>query len=251
MRTKKYFFIIVLVLFILVIPGCLNSTNDLNAEVKYKDKSPVDTDQDNIGKDDENNPRSTDPELIGYFLETALGSEFGSTQQVVHKWRGDIDIRVNGSPTGQDKKTLSEVISELNYLIDEASLNIVNIDPDIEMYFTTAEEFASIEPNYIPPNRGFFWMYMDREGYIYKGRIFISTQGVTQKERSHLIREELTQSLGIMNDSYLYKDSIFYQEWTDTTQYALIDKAVIGLLYDPRLKVGMTAEDVLDAIEKY
>ena len=52
----------------------------------------------------------------------------------------------------------------------------------------------------------------------------------------------------MMNDSYKYEDSIFYQEWTDTESYAEIDKAVIRILYDPRVKLGMTMGEVNDAI---
>jgi len=91
---------------------------------------------------------------------------------------------------------------------------------------------------------GFFWAWWDDSGALYRARILIATDGITQEERSHLIREELTQSLGMMNDSYEYKDSIFYQEWTDTGSYTEIDRAVIRILYDPRIEPGMTMDEV-------
>jgi len=75
-------------------------------------------------------------------------------------------------------------------------------------------------------------------------KILIAIDEISQQERSHLIREELTQSLGIMNDSYSFEDSIFYQGWTDTINYLPIDRTIISLLYDPRLKSGMTQEQV-------
>ena len=78
--------------------------------------------------------------------------------------------------------------------------------------------------------------------------ILISSADITQKERSHLIREELTQSLGLMNDSNKYKDSIFYQEWTDIAEYSEIDKAVIKLLYQKKIEPGMSKEQVLNAL---
>ena len=52
----------------------------------------------------------------------------------------------------------------------------------------------------------------------------------------------------MMNDSYEYKDSIFYQDWTDTVSYSDIDRVVIRILYDPRIKLGMTMDEVDDVI---
>jgi len=121
-------------------------------------------------------------------------------------------------------------------------------DPDIEIYFAAVDKFSSIEPNYIEGNTGFFWTWWDDSGALYRARILIATDGINQKERSHLIREELTQSLGMMNDSYEYKDSIFYQDWTDKGSYAGMDRAVIRILYDPRIEPGMTMDEVDDVI---
>ena len=44
--------------------------------------------------------------------------------------------------------------------------------------------------------------------------------------------EELTQSLGLFNDSYKYPESIYYQGWTTTTEYAPIDVELIEMLYN-------------------
>ncbi len=107
------------------------------------------------------------------------------------------------------------------------------------------EDYGSIEPRYVQGNKGFFWVLWDHNvniNTIHSASILISTteNDLTQKERSHLIREELTQSLGLMNDSNKYADSIFYQVWTDTETYADIDKAVIQILYDPNVLPNMS-----------
>jgi len=187
-------------------------------------------------------------EELDYFYETVFGAEFGVSDYTVHKWVDDIRIKVKGSPTAEDIETLDQVIDELNYLIDGITLDRVMWDPDIHIFFASYTSFAALEPNYVPNNMGFFWAWWDAEGALYKARILISTEGITQAQRSHLIREELTQSLGIMNDSYQYKDSIFYQEWTDTGSYAEIDRAVISMLYDPGVEPVMTMEEVEDVL---
>lgn len=63
-----------------------------------------------------------------------------------------------------------------------------------------------------------------------------------------MIREELTQSLGLFQDSWRYPDSIFYQGWSDITAYSDLDRTTIGLLYDSRLDPWMTPNEALEAI---
>jgi len=93
-------------------------------------------------------------------------------------------------------------------------------------------------------NMGYFSVRWNEIGVIYYGNILIASERLSQQERSHLIREELTQSLGIMKDSNRYNDSIFFQGWTNTINYTPIDRAIISLLYDSRLKPNMTRDQV-------
>lgn len=60
-----------------------------------------------------------------------------------------------------------------------------------------------------------------------------------------MLREELTQSLGLARDSNLYPESIFQQSFsTKTTDYAPIDRDLIRLLYHPEMKVGLNRDEV-------
>ena len=52
----------------------------------------------------------------------------------------------------------------------------------------------------------------------------------------------MTQSLGVLMDSSRYPDSIFYSGWTTVTEYSDLDRAVIRLLYDPRIEPGTVPE---------
>jgi hypothetical protein len=119
-----------------------------------------------------------------------------------------------------------------------------------EIHFAPESRFASIEPHYVPTNYGFFWTNWNADGEIYWARVLISTTDITEQERAHLIREELTQSLGLMNDSYAHADSVFYQEWTDVTQYSPADTRVIGMLYSDLVSPDMTREQAAEALSK-
>ena len=184
------------------------------------------------------------PEAIDYLTEVGFGVEYGSSSTVLHKWTEDVNLRIYGSPTPTDIATLTQVVSELNELISGIELTLNDGPGDVEVHFAPESQFQSIEPHYIPVNYGFFRVWWDHEGAIYRGRILVASEGITQPERSHLIREEVTQSLGLFRDSWNYPDSIFYQGWTATGEYASIDGPTIRLLYQPQLLPGMTKLEV-------
>jgi hypothetical protein len=211
--------------------------------------------------------RSYTGKQINYFLQVALNSEYGDSEATIKKWDGDINITVFGSPTPEDLRTLQVVIDELNSLVSGIRLQLFSTsnpknqsplhrnphigspNSNLEIYFVPESEFAKYEPNYQPVNYGFFWNWWNDNYAIHRSRVLISTVGVTQQERSHLVREELTQALGLMGDSEQYSDSIFYQGWTETTHYAEIDKALIQMLYRPEIRPGMTRSQVLQVFQ--
>lgn len=185
---------------------------------------------------------------IDYFLEIALGSEFGRASAVVRKWTRDIRIKTIGSPTDEDRMTLNRVIEDINAIIGSTQLKIDEQRPNVEIYFVPESDFRVYEPNYRPTNFGFFWIWWNGSFEITRSRIMISTDRITQAERSHLIREELTQILGLMKDSWAYKESIFYQGWTATTTYAEIDEVSIEILYRSEILPGMTKREVEEVL---
>jgi len=194
-------------------------------------------------------PQSTsgnETKALDYLSEVGFGDEYGSSSPLIHKWTRDVNIRIQGTPTPADVETLNLVVSELNSLLTGIELRLTDGAADMEVHFAPESRFAEIEPKYQPGNLGFFRVWMDQNGAIYRGRILITSDGVTQAERSHLIREELTQSLGLFKDSQHYPDSIFYQGWSATGEYASIDSPTIRLLYLPQLLPGMTYPQVRD-----
>jgi hypothetical protein len=188
------------------------------------------------------------PEAIAYLLDVALGSEYGNAEPVIRKWQSEIRIQVRGNPTPDDEHTLNQVIQELSNLtglpfrLDEAN-------PNITFYFVPEAEFSSYEPKYVPVNMGFAWVGWSHDNVMQSARILITTEGITQIERNHLIREELTQVVsGCMKDSNRYPDSIFYQPWTHTTTFSQLDQDVIRLMYQPEVTPGMNQEQLLDVL---
>lgn len=184
-------------------------------------------------------------EEIDYFMDIALGAEFGDIVPVIKKWEDDVRIKIKGIPTEEDVLSVQAVVNDLNQLVETIDIKIVERNENITITFSPESEFADIDPNYVPTNYGFFWALWHDDNYvIYDASILIASAIITQSERSHLIREELTQSLGLMNDSEKYENSVFYQKWTDVNSFSDIDKAVIGLLYQKGVKAGMSKNQI-------
>jgi hypothetical protein len=191
-------------------------------------------------------PATFSAEEVDYFVEVALGSEFHSSAALVAKWEQPVKVSIQGSPTEADRSTINDVVSEVNAIVGSQLMALVGSEAEANMHviFAPPNEFASILPEYTAGNLGYFYFWFGAPQSINKATVLITTDGVTQKERSHLIREEVTQALGLAKDSNKYPDSIFYQPWTDVTSYAPIDRKLIKMLNMPVVKPGMNEAEV-------
>lgn len=188
-------------------------------------------------------------EELNYFLEIALGSEYGVGDYALRKWVTDLQIEIIGQPTHQDLQTVQHVMDDLNNLLaPHIRMEIVPSDGNVQMYFIPEAEFCHYEPPGIVYYGGFFWNWWNFAGEINRARVVIATDGLSQKLRSHLIREELTQILGLMNDSVKYEDSIFYQRYSETTVYSGHDRSVIKMLYNDDILPGMTDFEIREML---
>ncbi|MFT4414223.1 DUF2927 domain-containing protein [Fredinandcohnia humi] len=182
-------------------------------------------------------------EELEYFKEIAFGSEWDKPTNKIIKWEDDPRIGVEGAPSGEDIESLKNVIDDINNLQSSIHLEIVKDKPNIVIYFVPLDDFDKYINNPMPNNWGLFYYWYSSNYTIYESKILISTDKPSQVEKTHLIREELTQTLGLFNDSMKYEDSMFFQDWTTTTEFSDIDKKLIKLLYDERIQPGMSIID--------
>jgi hypothetical protein len=222
-----------------------------NSNISSANKTPQDK---NVLVQEKNQNRkqlnnfSFDSESIEYFLEVALGSEYGDSPNIVTKWnKPQVLVKLLGNPNSSDLNCLNKVIDDFNSISATVMIKIGDINSvDISIYFIPEAKFKDVELNYVPTNYGFFWVFWNPKGEIYNARILISTTETSDFERCHLIREELTQSMGLRIDSQKYSNSIFYAPWTTTQQYDLIDEELIKMMYSTSIEAGFTKEEVLN-----
>ncbi|KGX90267.1 DUF2927 domain-containing protein [Pontibacillus marinus] len=186
-------------------------------------------------------------QAMEYFQEIAFGSEWGDADYPVRKWNNNPRIKVFGNPSDKDMNALQNTISEVNGLQDHIELKLVDSDPNIKIYFVPLEDFGEYVDNPKAGNWGLFYYWWEPgEFVIDEAEILISTDKPTPKGRSHLIREELTQSLGLPRDSYSYPKSMFFQDYTTVTAYTELDKTLIQMLYEDEIKAGMTQVEAIE-----
>ena len=176
-----------------------------------------------------------DEETNDYFKEIALREEFRDViHDSPHRWTKDMKIYCIGFCPDYLTEELNEIIKELNDIIDPINIEVVKQQSQANfiIYLGSMDDYIKLYPSI---NRDILlhnWGYF--EASTTHGSMYVDMIRTTdnQEAQKHLLREELTQSLGLSNDSYDYPESMFYQGWTTTTEFAEIDKRLIDMLYN-------------------
>ena len=193
--------------------------------------------------------------MSDYFMTIAFGSEYGrmSTKPaVISKWHGDIGVSIQGRAT----KELAAIASKhLNYLSKITNLKFRQVKPgdpmqSINIVFLRRQEMNAIKGAGIDPNvvnnlamaGGCYFMAFHKPPQrIVKSVIAVNVERPIGLTDSCLL-EELTQSLGLPNDSNMMRPSIFSDMDHETT-LSRTDEILLRTLYDPRMKAGTSPND--------
>jgi hypothetical protein len=180
----------------------------------------------------------TQQEIEEYFNEVAYGSDamIGSQTQIITKWEKNINMFIEGHYTTQDLIETKNIVSELNTLLSGIKITIIKnkLESNSIVYFGDFNTFNKKYLNGTSGNIncngycGIFGLY--GSPIIESVKIFISSN-TNSIDRKHAIIEEITQSLGLSNDSWKYPDSMFYEGYSTTDKLSKIDKEVIKMLY--------------------
>ena len=191
-----------------------------------------------------------DLDVISYFKEIALGFEFGSSSELTRKWCSEMKIFIGGDTNPNLLNELNKIIGEIEDLsTDDFSIEIVSdsVKSNYYLYFGKGEDYANLFPSqssYVNSNWGLFSIWWNSVNCLNRGHMYVDIYRADDKGQKHLLREELTQSLGLAKDSNKYQNSIFQSSWTTTTSFSQIDKDVIRLLYHPEMQNGLKEFEV-------
>lgn len=192
--------------------------------------------------------RNLDDALV-YFKEIAANSEFKGAKPIT-KWTEDVRIQLHGELTDSDRSTLDDLLTSYHQIDGMPPLDLVEDQPNIDVYFVPSKEMPLYIRDYVEGNLGFFEVFWNGAFEIYTATIVISSDRTSALDRNHLIWEELTQSLGLMNDSYEYEDSIFQQDYSVVQQPSALDFALMRLLYNPVVSAGDRGDRAVQALRE-
>lgn len=170
-----------------------------------------------------------------YFEEIVYNNEFKTDYQP-KKWYKNMKVFVKGDNQYELSGELREIVYDLNNLLSEIQIEIVDYEEESNfvIYFCEREKFnqSNIDAkNYTKNSNGAFIIYCDGDE-ITNGVMYVDTKNVRSIEvKKHILREEITQSLGFTNDSYKYPNSIFFKPYSETTEFSELDKKIIRKYY--------------------
>lgn len=129
----------------------------------------------------------------------------------------------------EQKHYIPKLVRKVNFLIPQITTEIKNSPRNI---FCAA--YAISEP---------------KRSAGYKGAVLLIKAEHLDIMRKSCIQEEMAQALGLANDSPAARPSIF----NDDEEFALLtghDELLLRILYDKRLKIGMTAKSAHPIVQK-
>lgn len=214
-------------------------------------------------------PTEYELKTIEYFKTIALKSEYFDDPQKVTKWRKKMSLYIfKESDLKNQDELLIATINKINSIASDGfKIELVEDykQANAFLYFCKKNSLKKIAPNFHSllnetvkeEYSGFSYVeYKLTNFVITKALIFIDSES-TPSELNHSIVEELTQSIGLLNDSDTYPNSIFYEgddnKNTEGIEFSQMDIDLISFLYNPNMKPGYsdrTAEQAIKNILK-
>ncbi|MBP1946942.1 DUF2927 domain-containing protein [Methanobacterium petrolearium] len=205
-----------------------------------------------VGSSNENEKYSQ--EQIDTFMETAFSpDDYGNKYDRVGKWNINVvRVRIMGSPTQEDINTLKKAVNDINGNVGGLKLVLDDkneMEPDIEIYFIPHAQFAQYSVNPSEADGFTLWLVStsgiyggNSAGEIYKAKVFVGTDNLSQKRRSHVIIHELAHSLGLHHNQN--QNSALCPGGPDITEYSDLDKTMMRMLYRKDILPNMSRREV-------
>jgi DUF2927 family protein len=202
----------------------------------------------------------TDREIVDGFLKTAFGAEYHLAGRVdrIRKFEGPVRVFADG--TRKDRK------AQLGKVVADIAARVRNLD----IAMTETSEAANVRVTLVR-DRDFFRTLSNFYGRDRAQEIKTSLDpqclsGFRKNERYEIEHsdviltvdngdfvfldcayEELLQSLGPINDTATVPWTMFNDN-VSMGYFDVYDQYILNLLYDPRIKAGMTVQEVRDVL---
>lgn len=220
-----------------------------------------------LKSNNEYKPTDYEEEMIEYFKEVALKSEYYNRQKKIVKWDVPMQLYIYKQKSSIEQFiTIKKVIGQINKLASdgfEIRLTDDILKSNAILYICEKSKIREVNPFFYKilsdtaieeDFSGFAYAEFDlRKFTIMKTLIFIDSQDTLEEQKSTIV-EEITQSIGLPNDSKKHPSSVFYENKSKdgilNTEYSKIDNDLIRILYHPKIKPGFNIEQIENAIKE-
>lgn len=203
----------------------------------------------------------TDSEIINGFMKTAFGAEFHVAGRVdrIRKYQTPVRVFVEGTLRADRQTQVAKVVSDIALRVQhidiamsakrEAANAIVTLvrDRDLNKTITAfygAERAKEIKDTLDPQCLSGF---RKNEAYEIQRSDIILTIDNGDFVFMDCAYEEILQSLGPINDTESVPWTMFNDE-VSMGFFDIYDQYILNILYDPRIKAGMTVQEVRDLL---
>jgi Protein of unknown function (DUF2927) len=198
----------------------------------------------------------SDAEIAEGFLKTAFGAEYHLAGRVdrIRKYPKQVRVFSDGN-SGERKAQLAELVADIAARVqhldiamaatrDEANIE-VRLVRDRDLYRTVAGLYGSERAREIRTSLDPQCLsgFRKNEQYEIQHSDVILTVDVSDFVFLDCAYEELLQSLGPINDTASVPWTMFNDK-VSMGFFDVYDQYILNLLYDPRIKSGMTVEEV-------
>jgi hypothetical protein len=184
-----------------------------------------------------------DDRTTRWIEDVLLGPEYGGDGEICARWIKSPTLSVFGANQEQSAHVRT-VVDQINGTLESTPLRRITLLPpadtaaDIHVYFARLSDFPRLAGQlgfqYHPGNWGYFWVRWNGAHEIFNADVLLASDRLRGATLRHFALEEITQSLGLMGDSPVYPDSVFYSRGSDggdAQRLSALDRKLIAFLY--------------------
>ena len=166
------------------------------------------------------------PQQVRKWAQTVLlGMEYDAKVETCRRWVTSPQLAVVEGTDAQ-RKLVREIVGHLNETLAKTPIKKIEIvkagdaNTSLRVFFVPKERFAGLSDTYgiksgSDKDDGWFWINWNNKHEIEKGYVFLASDRLHGTRMRHTALEEITQSLGLANDSPAFRDSVFYESGSD------------------------------------
>jgi len=197
-------------------------------------------------------PSKYESDLIDYFKEIALNTEYDDNPERVIKWKRPMSLFIYKAKECEEQmEIVRSTIDKLNDIVSDGFS--IKLSDDINksnavLYLCKKERVRQLAPKFhellddglLGDYTGMTYVEYKLSNFVInRSLIFIDEEASIEEQKSAIV-EELTQSIGLLNDSNKHSDSVFYEniDGVENMNYSEMDKDLIRFLYSEKMIPG-------------